>query len=140
MEMKVSIVGAGKMAIALAKGLVRTNTVKAVDICGSAPDKLGMANQLHAFKAQGSRTTHDNLECINGSDLVFIMTKGGHSLSKSAFLPHSFVKKKHHDYFDTNLIACWMFSDERYLIVNVCLHIRISDMKFELLLILIVNR
>ncbi|XP_075243323.1 uncharacterized protein LOC142337734 [Convolutriloba macropyga] len=78
--MKISIVGAGKMAIALAKGLVRTNTIKAENIIGSAPDKLGMANQLHAFKAQGSRITHDNKDCVRDSDVIFLMTKGVHSL------------------------------------------------------------
>jgi len=79
--MKVAFVGAGKMAIALAKGLVRTNTIKAANIIGSAPDKLGMANQLHAFKAQGSKITHDNKECIKDSDVIFLMTKGVHSLN-----------------------------------------------------------
>ena len=82
MKMKISIVGAGKMAIALAKGLVRTNTVKAENIVGSAPDRLGMANQLHAFRAQGSKITHDNKECVKGSDVVFLMTKGVHSLGE----------------------------------------------------------
>ena len=54
-----------------------------LQIIASAPDKLGVANTLHLFKAQGSRVTYSNCECVEQSDVVFLMTKGTQVPGKS---------------------------------------------------------
>nr|XP_045377245.1 pyrroline-5-carboxylate reductase 3 isoform X3 [Camelus bactrianus] len=68
---RVGFVGAGRMAEAVAQGLIRAGKVEAQHVLASAPTDR---NPSH-FRALGCQTTHSNLEVLQGCSLVFFATK-----------------------------------------------------------------
>lgn len=71
--MKISIIGAGNMGGAIARGLCRGTKIAAKDITVSdlSNEKL---DELKAF-APGIHCTHDNQEAIAGADIVLLAVK-----------------------------------------------------------------
>ncbi len=71
--MIIGFIGAGKLARALAVGLVRGNVTPASDlICSSRT----MASGLPFLEANpGARWTHDNVQLVRDSDLIVLAIK-----------------------------------------------------------------
>ncbi|XP_077207456.1 pyrroline-5-carboxylate reductase 3 [Paroedura picta] len=67
----VGFVGAGRMAGAVARGMLRAGEVQPGNIFASAPSN----NNLDKFQGFGCRTTHSNLEVTKNCTLVFLATK-----------------------------------------------------------------
>jgi pyrroline-5-carboxylate reductase len=73
--MKIGFIGAGKMARALASGLVRAGIVDAVEItCSSRSEESGRAF-LGQFPGEQPRWTSDNTELVRGNDLIVVSVK-----------------------------------------------------------------
>ncbi|KAK0404203.1 hypothetical protein QR680_017339 [Steinernema hermaphroditum] len=73
---KIGFIGAGKMAQALARGLINSGRFPAENIIASSPkvdEKL-----LSECKALGIATTYDNTEVVNKSDVIFVAVKPPH--------------------------------------------------------------
>ncbi|XP_031295654.1 pyrroline-5-carboxylate reductase 3 isoform X2 [Camelus dromedarius] len=68
---RVGFVGAGRMAEAVAQGLIRAGKVEAQHVLASAPTDRNLCH----FRALGCQTTHSNLEVLQGCSLVFFATK-----------------------------------------------------------------
>lgn len=69
--MKVSIIGAGNMGGAIARGLVNSGMVAAEDITLTA----GHRESLESFARQGFVLTGDNASAVSGADVVMIAVK-----------------------------------------------------------------
>ncbi|KAF6269770.1 pyrroline-5-carboxylate reductase 3 [Rhinolophus ferrumequinum] len=67
----VGFVGAGRMAEAIAQGLIRAGKVEAQHVLASAPSDRNLCH----FRALGCRTTHSNQEVLRSCSLVFLATK-----------------------------------------------------------------
>ncbi|WKY14809.1 hypothetical protein Q1695_000380 [Nippostrongylus brasiliensis] len=74
--MKIGFIGAGKMAQALARGLINSGRITAENIIASSPKKD--VHLLNDCKMLGLQTTHDNSEVVHKSDVVFIAVKPPH--------------------------------------------------------------
>ncbi|XP_004387436.1 pyrroline-5-carboxylate reductase 3 isoform X1 [Trichechus manatus latirostris] len=68
---RVGFVGAGRMAEAIARGLVRAGKVEAQNVLASAPSNRNLCR----FQALGCQTTHNNQEVLQSCSLVFLATK-----------------------------------------------------------------
>lgn len=71
--MKFSIIGAGNMGGAVARGLAQGTLVRTEDICVSNPS----TGKLDALRTDcpGLRTTTDNREAVQGADVVLVAVK-----------------------------------------------------------------
>ncbi|XP_010600011.1 pyrroline-5-carboxylate reductase 3 [Loxodonta africana] len=69
--LQVGFVGAGRMAEAIARGLIRAGKVEARNVVASAPTNRNLCH----FQALGCRTTHANQEVLQSCFLVFLATK-----------------------------------------------------------------
>ncbi|KHJ98210.1 pyrroline-5-carboxylate reductase [Oesophagostomum dentatum] len=74
--MKIGFIGAGKMAQALARGLINSGRIAPENIIASSP-KQDVA-LLNECKLLGLQTTHDNTEVAHKSDVVFLAVKPPH--------------------------------------------------------------
>ncbi|XP_028918950.1 pyrroline-5-carboxylate reductase 3 [Ornithorhynchus anatinus] len=68
---RVGFVGAGRMATAIARGLLLAGKVEAGNVLASAPSD---GNLCH-FRKLGCRTTHSNTEVLMSCSLIFFATK-----------------------------------------------------------------
>ncbi|XP_040847615.1 pyrroline-5-carboxylate reductase 3 isoform X2 [Ochotona curzoniae] len=68
---RVGFVGAGRMAEAIAQGLIRAGKVEAQHVMASAPTDRNLCH----FQALGCRTTHSNQEVLQACSLVIFATK-----------------------------------------------------------------
>ncbi|XP_045716895.1 pyrroline-5-carboxylate reductase 3 [Phyllostomus hastatus] len=68
---RVGFVGAGRMAEAIAHGLIRAGKVEARHVLASAPTDRNLCH----FQALGCQTTHSNPEVLQSCSLVFFATK-----------------------------------------------------------------
>lgn len=68
---RVGFVGAGRMAEAIARGLIQAGKVEAKQVLASAPTD----NNLCHFRALGCQTTHSNHEVLQNCPLVIFATK-----------------------------------------------------------------
>ncbi|XP_054981949.1 pyrroline-5-carboxylate reductase 3 [Sorex araneus] len=68
---RVGFVGAGRMAEAIAHGLIRAGKVEAQLVMASAPSDRNLCR----FQALGCQTTHSNHEVLQTCQLVFFATK-----------------------------------------------------------------
>ncbi|XP_049621548.1 pyrroline-5-carboxylate reductase 3 [Suncus etruscus] len=68
---RVGFVGAGRMAEAIASGLIRAGKVEAQLVLASAPSDRNLCH----FRALGCKTTHSNQEVLQTCQLVFFATK-----------------------------------------------------------------
>ncbi|KAM9198390.1 pyrroline-5-carboxylate reductase 3 isoform 1-T1 [Dugong dugon] len=68
---RIGFVGAGRMAEAIARGLVRAGKVEAQNVLASAPTNRNLCR----FQALGCQTTHTNQEVLQSCSLVFLATK-----------------------------------------------------------------
>ncbi|XP_023376106.1 pyrroline-5-carboxylate reductase 3 isoform X1 [Pteropus vampyrus] len=68
---RVGFVGAGRMAEAIAQGLIRAGKVEAQHVLASAPTDRNLCH----FRALGCKTTHSNQEVLQTCSLVFFATK-----------------------------------------------------------------
>ncbi|KAL6724689.1 hypothetical protein Aduo_019553 [Ancylostoma duodenale] len=75
-KMKIGFIGAGKMAQALARGLINSGRIAPENIIASSPKKD--ISFLNDCKALGLQTTHDNTEVAHKSDVVFLAVKPPH--------------------------------------------------------------
>ncbi len=69
--MKISIIGAGAMGGAMAKGLAKTKSLLASDIFVADLDK----EKLKEFTLLGINSTTDNLEAVRKADIIIIAVK-----------------------------------------------------------------
>uniref|UniRef100_A0A8C6EJ80 Pyrroline-5-carboxylate reductase n=1 Tax=Microcebus murinus TaxID=30608 RepID=A0A8C6EJ80_MICMU len=69
--LRVGFVGAGRMALAIAQGLVRAGKVEAHHVLASAPTDRGLCH----FRALGCQTTHSNQEVLQSCSLIIFATK-----------------------------------------------------------------
>ncbi|XP_055505277.1 pyrroline-5-carboxylate reductase 3 isoform X2 [Leucoraja erinacea] len=70
-EESVGLVGAGRMALAIATGILAAGNVKPEQIIASAPSD----NNLCKFKEMGMRTTHDNGSVVKNCTVLFLAVK-----------------------------------------------------------------
>ncbi|CAI5454517.1 unnamed protein product [Caenorhabditis angaria] len=75
-KMKIGFIGAGKMAQALARGLVNSGRITAENIIASSPKRD--VKFLDECKALGLNTTHENAEVVQKSDVIFLAVKPVH--------------------------------------------------------------
>ncbi|XP_068381651.1 pyrroline-5-carboxylate reductase 3 isoform X1 [Eschrichtius robustus] len=68
---RVGFVGAGRMAEAIAQGLIQAGKVEAQHVLASAPTDRNLCR----FRALGCQTTHSNREVLQSCSLVFFATK-----------------------------------------------------------------
>lgn len=68
---RVGFVGAGRMAEAIARGLIRAGKVEAQHVMASAPTDRNLCH----FRALGCQTTHSNQEVLQTCSLVILATK-----------------------------------------------------------------
>ncbi|XP_070337905.1 pyrroline-5-carboxylate reductase 3 isoform X1 [Equus asinus] len=68
---RVGFVGAGRMAEAIAQGLIRAGKVEAQHVLASAPTDRNLCH----FRALGCQTTHSNQEVLQSCSLIFFATK-----------------------------------------------------------------
>ncbi|XP_019513347.1 PREDICTED: pyrroline-5-carboxylate reductase 3 isoform X2 [Hipposideros armiger] len=68
---RVGFVGAGRMAEAIAQGLIQAGKVEAQHVLASAPSDRNLCR----FRALGCRTTHSNQEVLHSCSLIFLATK-----------------------------------------------------------------
>uniref|UniRef100_A0AC34Q9U2 Pyrroline-5-carboxylate reductase n=1 Tax=Panagrolaimus sp. JU765 TaxID=591449 RepID=A0AC34Q9U2_9BILA len=73
---KIGFIGAGKMAQAMARGLLNSGRYKAENIMASSPKND--AHLLDECKSLGIHTTHDNTEVSHNSDVLVIAVKPQH--------------------------------------------------------------
>ncbi|VDD86356.1 unnamed protein product [Enterobius vermicularis] len=71
--MKIGFIGAGKMAQALCRGLVKSGRIKAEQIIASCPKSD--ANLLEQMQKFGITTTIDNTEVVRHANVIFVATK-----------------------------------------------------------------
>ncbi|XP_069322001.1 pyrroline-5-carboxylate reductase 3 isoform X1 [Eulemur rufifrons] len=69
--LRVGFVGAGRMAEAIAQGLIRAGKVEAQHVLASAPTDRGLCH----FRALGCQTTHSNQEVLQSCSLIIFATK-----------------------------------------------------------------
>ncbi|XP_058899346.1 pyrroline-5-carboxylate reductase 3 isoform X2 [Kogia breviceps] len=68
---RVGFVGAGRMAEAIAQGLIQAGKVEAQHVLASAPTDRNLCR----FRALGCQTTHSNQEVLQSCSLIFFATK-----------------------------------------------------------------
>ncbi|KAI1712938.1 NADP oxidoreductase coenzyme f420-dependent domain-containing protein [Ditylenchus destructor] len=86
--MKIGFIGAGKMAQALARGLIDSGRMAPENIMASCPKtdiKL-----LDECKKLGVKTTHDNTEVANSNEVIFIAVKPTHVSKVTSEIAPSF--------------------------------------------------
>ncbi|CAJ0583502.1 unnamed protein product, partial [Mesorhabditis spiculigera] len=71
--MKIGFIGAGKMAQALARGLINSGRIAPENIIASSPKTDYQL--LDQCKSMGLTTTHDNTEVVHKSGVVFLAVK-----------------------------------------------------------------
>jgi len=75
LDLKVGFLGAGKMALALAKGIVQAGLVRAENIVASDPVEAARA----AFsKETGAHSTASNVEVVKGARILIVAVKPDH--------------------------------------------------------------
>ncbi|MEJ1271620.1 pyrroline-5-carboxylate reductase-like [Cricetulus griseus] len=70
-QLRVGFVGAGRMAEAIAQGLIRAGKVEAKQVLASAPTDRNLCH----FRALGCQTTHSNQEVLQNCSLIIFATK-----------------------------------------------------------------
>ncbi|KAH7725337.1 NADP oxidoreductase [Aphelenchoides avenae] len=71
--MKIGFIGAGKMAQAMARGLINSGRYNADKMIASSPKQD--IKLLEECQAMGIETTHDNVEVVQKSEVVFVAVK-----------------------------------------------------------------
>ncbi|PAV70350.1 hypothetical protein WR25_06913 isoform F [Diploscapter pachys] len=85
--MRIGFIGAGKMAQALARGLINSGRINAENIIASSPKSD--YSLLDQCKQLGLQTTHENTEVVHKSDVVFVAVKPVHvNKVASEIAPH----------------------------------------------------
>ncbi|CEF69807.1 Pyrroline-5-carboxylate reductase 3 [Strongyloides ratti] len=90
--MRIGFIGAGKMAQALAKGLITSGRYEAANIIASSPKVDNKV--LDECKSLGVNTTYDNTEVIECSDVIFVAVKPGNVSKVAAEIAPVFERKK----------------------------------------------
>uniref|UniRef100_A0A0K0FU33 Pyrroline-5-carboxylate reductase n=1 Tax=Strongyloides venezuelensis TaxID=75913 RepID=A0A0K0FU33_STRVS len=90
--MRIGFIGAGKMAQALAKGLITSGRYEAANIITSSPKTDG--KMLDECKFLGVNTTYDNTEVVETSDVIFVAVKPGNVAKVAAEIAPIFERKK----------------------------------------------
>ncbi|XP_048466835.1 pyrroline-5-carboxylate reductase 3 [Rhincodon typus] len=70
-ELTVGFIGAGKMALGIASGLLLSGNVKPENVIASAPSN----NNLYKFKEAGMQTTHCNTSVVESCHVLFLSVK-----------------------------------------------------------------
>ncbi|XP_048403620.1 pyrroline-5-carboxylate reductase 3 isoform X2 [Stegostoma tigrinum] len=70
-ELMVGFIGAGKMALGIASGLLLSGNVKPEKVIASAPSN----NNLYKFKEAGMQTTHCNTSVVESCHVLFLSVK-----------------------------------------------------------------
>ncbi|XP_074059079.1 pyrroline-5-carboxylate reductase 3 [Macrotis lagotis] len=70
-QLQIGFVGAGRMAEAIAMGLIVSGKVEAANVMASAPSD----KNLWHFQNLGCKTTHSNIEVLQNCNIVFFATK-----------------------------------------------------------------
>ncbi|PAV82701.1 hypothetical protein WR25_16194 isoform B [Diploscapter pachys] len=85
--MRIGFIGAGKMAQAMARGLINSGRINAENIIASSPKND--YSLLDQCKQLGLQTTHENTEVVHKSDVVFVAVKPVHvNKVASEIAPH----------------------------------------------------
>lgn len=71
--MKIGVIGCGNLGSSFIKGLITSDVIEPEQITASDPDE----EKLKEMKSQGVKTTTDNLEAAEASDVVFLAVKPG---------------------------------------------------------------
>jgi pyrroline-5-carboxylate reductase len=74
-QLRVGFLGGGRMATALAKGLVASNFTSADSILASDPSPAAREAFSHTT---GGRAAHSNLEVVRGAEILVLAVKPGH--------------------------------------------------------------
>ncbi|GMR32763.1 hypothetical protein PMAYCL1PPCAC_02958, partial [Pristionchus mayeri] len=90
MSMRIGFIGAGKMAQALARGLINSGRIAPENIIASSP-RADVA-LLEQCKAMGLATTHENTEVTHKSDVVFLAVKPPHVSKVTSEIAPSFSR------------------------------------------------
>ena len=70
---RIGFIGCGKMATAIAQGIVQSGMAKTEHLVGADPDSTALAEFSRNFS--GSRTVESNQKLIDASDVVFLAVK-----------------------------------------------------------------
>ncbi|XP_078087417.1 pyrroline-5-carboxylate reductase 3 [Mustelus asterias] len=89
-ELAVGFIGAGKMALGIASGLLMSGNVKPEKIIASAPSN----NNLYKFKEAGMKTTHCNTSVVENCNILFLSVKP-HILPEALRDISPFVRPEH---------------------------------------------
>jgi pyrroline-5-carboxylate reductase len=98
--LKIGFLGAGKMATALAKGLVRAKLAAAREIIGSDPHE---AAREHFAKETGAKTTASNVDAAKFADILILATKPDQIAAALAEIHEQLKSKK--DYLVLSIAA-----------------------------------
>ena len=90
-QLKIGFLGAGKMATALAQGLVRTKIVTSKQICASARSE---ATQKNFTKATGGKISANNTAVLESANVIFLGVKPDQTLSVLTEISGAFTKKQ----------------------------------------------
>ncbi|GMT32747.1 hypothetical protein PFISCL1PPCAC_24044, partial [Pristionchus fissidentatus] len=90
MTMRIGFIGAGKMAQALARGLINSGRIAPENIIASSP-RCDVA-LLDQCKAMGLNVTHENTEVTHKSDVVFLAVKPPHVNKVTSEIAPSFSR------------------------------------------------
>uniref|UniRef100_A0A0N4ZWF4 Pyrroline-5-carboxylate reductase n=1 Tax=Parastrongyloides trichosuri TaxID=131310 RepID=A0A0N4ZWF4_PARTI len=90
--MRIGFIGAGKMAQALAKGLITSGRYEAANIIASSPRTD--SKTLEDCKSLGVSVTYDNTEVVESSDVVFVAVKPGNVAKVAAEIAPVFERKQ----------------------------------------------
>lgn len=89
-QIKIGFLGAGKMASALAKGLLHAKLIKATQL--TAADPFEAARKQFAAET-GAKTTATNLDVARAANVLFIATKPDQVTGALAEISQTFTKK-----------------------------------------------
>src|SRR5213593_408538 len=74
-DWKIGFLGAGKMALALAKGIIQANLVRAANVIASDPIE---AARNSFSKETGGRVTQSNIEVVKSASVLIVAVKPDH--------------------------------------------------------------
>ncbi|MFM7805452.1 MAG: pyrroline-5-carboxylate reductase family protein, partial [Verrucomicrobiota bacterium] len=91
-RVSIGFLGAGKMATALARGVIQAGVVSAGDVIASDP--VAAAREAFA-QATGARVTGGNAEVVTASDLVVVAVKPDQVVGLLSELSHLWEVSRH---------------------------------------------